>query len=575
VELLQRILAAHKNAPVGQVKIIIGSEKRLRKVIIFNTANGEIQRPASKLRDMETTLTSSGDESEDFGDSENGDEDRSEETTATSLDASDIGTPRSGRKSSRKKRKSKKRLATVQPRSFIEMADKDCQTIMVSEDIQPEEYANEDDWIRDLRKGHHDLKIEKAALKDQLNVLQSELDDKNRELLVLKARVEEMRSEVEQIRESRKRPMPPLGGLSLDDDSSSESSRKKKKKDPLRAEVTDRAVQKNPGLCDMQLDSASLRSFEMVSRVFLTYQTTYEWTYPPDPSEKAKLDARAESVTVELGTLQKTASQQKQELEHALKRIGQMGEAIAQRDEIIGNMEQQLIDARAAYKQSLNEMKDEHERDMETRLREMQDRMSLPKVSQATTDSHLEEVSLRIQTLNRDRARLDDELRRATEANRVMRARCDEMQDRLRRTERENLDLQEKATAATRQNKAVEYNSGLKMKFDALRKKHEELKREFERLKVSRAGRNDYDRKEETEVVERKPVDTKMAVRLEELRMKNEEMQLKLSKANSTNERLNQLVQRKEAQLTTLQEQIMDLRNQLAGRGGAARGRRS
>jgi chromosome segregation ATPase len=65
-------------------------------------------------------------------------------------------------------------------------------------------------------------------------------------------------------------------------------------------------------------------------------------------------------------------------------------------------------------------------------------------------------------------------------------------------------------------------------------------------------------------------------VKMEKLGRQNEELQLRLSKANATIDRLNQLVQRKEAQLSQIQEQLAQAKASAPkGQPGSARGRKT
>ena len=102
-----------------------------------------------------------------------------------------------------------------------------------------------------------------------------------------------------------------------------------------------------------------------------------------------------------------------------------------------------------------------------------------------------------------------------------------------------------------------------------------ELKRENAELKHSRPGRNDplggserrgqheIDQNDADEEIRSSRRIKSIEAKLMTLKTQNEEMQLRLGKANGTIERLNQLLQRKEAQLAKLKDQASQFKQQV------------
>ena len=627
VDLLQKTLAAHKNAPVGQIKIILGADKRKKKTIVMtNNADGELkivdpsllmEKPADSqkivttpeeipqakvLTDTDST-TSTDDESSSFN-----------ENSFSLVESSQIiGRKRKERQLKRMQRKEQEMMSTTQeaPRTSTlqefhvsQVAavtiDNGCQVgeglavpIFVETVVQ-QENPNEDQWLRDMRAILETVKKENLNLKKENATQKEELATRQQELSGLKAKLEEMRAEIDRLKaelrergSTRKRPpMSPLN-ISNDFSSSSEGSR------PVSPKASPRKIENDPLRADSDVDDMELArrmapkaklSISVKSSTFEAkrgmslefYHNENDEVIMPSEAEREIFEARNNAYKFECEKLQKAVSEREHDIEDMNHKIDQRDQMLQEMRKTIENLEHKLAEQRDAFHEKIIEMNNSAERILQSRLKEARDMdaiMNAKIAAAGPSEDDLAEVSRRIQQLNRDKDQLEGELRETKEAMRFMQRQNDQLQHQVRLLEMDKAQMQDRGLGSRHQ-ELKDYLSGLKMKYTALQKKYQDLQRTHEDLKRQKGARNDplmmsgisHSSEKDDQASARSEANAAAKLKTvifknEQLKTQNEEMQLRLSKAQQTIERLNQLVQRKETQLTTLQEQVAKYRN--------------
>lgn len=475
----------------------------------------------------------------------------------------------------------------------------------------------EDKWVRELRNKLKKYKSEKNNLSEQLKIAREEFnnkvkesDEKTLEIKSLNVRIEELlsqidglKSELKQLSKAQGKHKSPKSSrrnsdLELSDtdtedddlDSSSEgqSSARRKQKykslnredDPLRIDHKSYGVQVHQPGIELKMSKRS-QFFEVrPTKLKLSYQYNENDVFQlPTPDELDVIDARIKILQEEVFEAEHNAAQSEQKVEELRHKIDQKNQMIDELQKTIFNLEKRLDEQRDNFNEKLQKMNDEHDRTIEARLKQINDlnEVNSRRLNGSLNDTNLSDVSMRLEQLNRDKAKLIDELTETKEANKFNQRQNDQLKERLKKLQSQYDELNEKQMDSSRQ-KLMDYSSGLKIKYTALQKKYTELQRNYEDLKKFKESRNEplnltsRSRSSERSVdSDEGATSAKDAAKLqsanqkiEQLKTQNEEMQLKLGKSQVTIERLNQLLQRKEKQLTKIQEQAAQYKHMLA-----------
>ena len=555
VELLQKTLAAHKNAPVGQVKIILGTDKRKKKTIVMtNNAEGELKIVESsalldkvvtpqKIVQQEGVLQTSAQEvpqtnvvTDTDSTSSTDDESSSFNENEFSLVESSIAIGRKRKERQLKKTKQRElqlsstmesaKASTLQDFPTIKPSavtvDNGCQVgdglhaVIVQEPVATRDNADEDQWVRDMRKVLDNVKRENLSLKDQLSSQKDELGTKQQEVSGLKARLEEMRAEVDRLKSELRargstKKRPPMSPLNVSNDfsSSSEGDVSSAKATPRRSPRSP-MMEHDPLRMDDDIDdvelarrivpraklSISVRSstFEAKPVKLEFYHSGKDEVIMPCESDREIFEARSNAYKLECEKLQKSVSERDHDLENVNHKLDQKNQIIQEMQRTVASLEQRLSEQREAFHEKIIEMNNSAERILESRLKEARDMDALmygrPAPS-ASTDDDLAEVSRRIQRLNQDKDQLESQLRETKEMLKFVQRHNDQLQHQVRILEMDKAQIQERSMGTSRQQELKDYLSGLKMKYSALQKKHQEIQRKYEDLKRQKGARND------------------------------------------------------------------------------------
>lgn len=473
----------------------------------------------------------------------------------------------------------------------------------------------EDKWVRELRGKLKKVKSEKATLEEQLKAAREEFnkkvkesEEKTLEIKSLNVRIEDLLVQIDKLksdlkqnhskhkspRSSRRNSDIELSDDTDDDDPDSSSdgtisARRRKQKykslnredDPLRIDHEDASVQWYSGGVEVKISKRS-QYFEIrPTKLRLSYQYNEDDVFQlPTPEELDVIDARIKILQSEVFEAEHNAVQSEQKVEELQHKIDQKDQMISELQKTILNLEKRLDEQRDNFNEKLQKMNDEHDRTIEARLKQLNDLndVNSRRLTGPFSEANLSDVSMRLEQLNRDKAKLIDELTETKEAMKFMQRQNDQLKETLKKLQGKYDEISEKQMDSSRQ-KLMDYSSGLKIKYTALQKKYTELQRNYEDLKKFKESRNEPLDLTSRSRSSEKSVDSDNGgsasardaaklqsanLKIEQLKTQNEEMQLKLGKSQITIERLNQLLQRKEKQLTKIQEQATQYKHMLA-----------
>lgn len=506
----------------------------------------------------------------------------------------------------------------VYPDDFHPTANKNNSDKDEEKDSDKSMSGNEDRWVRELRGKLKKVKSEKAALVDQLKIAREdfnkksqESDQKSIEIRTLTVRVEDLLAQIDNLkselkqtggsksqsrvkspRSSRKNSELDVSDTDTEDELNSSSDygspRKKqhfrrlnREDDPLRVELKNAKVQViSPGVT-VSIPKRSVYFEVRPVKPKLSYEYNDDSVFQvPSPDELEIIDARIKILKSEVFEAETLAAESAREIEDLKRKIEQKDEMIDQMRRTNSNLEKRLEDERSNFQEKLTELRNDAERTLEARLKEARDldAVSNNPFGRGARETDLADVSMHMEQLNRDKAKLLNELTETKEALKFMQRQNGQLKDRLNQLQKDYNELKDKQTDTSRQ-KLVDYSSGLKMKFTALQKKYADLQKNYEDLKKYKESRNEPLNLTSTSRSSARSTDdgndgsssardaSKLKgamMKIEQMRTQNEEMQLRLGKAQTTIERLNQLLQSKERQMTKLQEQAAQYKHMLA-----------
>jgi chromosome segregation ATPase len=296
----------------------------------------------------------------------------------------------------------------------------------------------------------------------------------------------------------------------------------------------------------------------------------------PNEEERQVFLARQEAVRVEYDALQKTVTENEHVYAEQASSLERSQQIIAEMEGTISRLEQELAEQRNTFRERLLEYRTEAERYVTTVKTEVEDAgRAARNVSPVKEhDVDLEQVSQRLQMLNMSKASLTQELEDARESVKLTERRNRQLRARVSELEAQQKESEDKLNQTQRTRSVRDHTFQLKGKYTALKTKYQELETQYTQLRHSRLSRFDplmqqrqMSPRRDNELDELNAQKARISeTRIEVLRGRVEEMQVLLEKATGTIERLNQLVSRKETQLTHFHQQIAELKQELASR---------
>lgn len=300
----------------------------------------------------------------------------------------------------------------------------------------------------------------------------------------------------------------------------------------------------------------------------------------PSEEDRAIFNAKQDSLRAELKKVRKEASEYKNLLDQLRLELSQLLEIKDRMQDTIDRLNKQLMDERERYKENLIQFRNEADRAAESKVKEaldvhkVQNRLSNDLLN--LDDANLDNLSTRLKELNHMKSRLEDQLSEERASSQLAQKQCLRYQERLYAAEKERDQLKQELEQRKTDSKLTDYNAELHIRMKNLQKKYQDLKKENAELKQSRPARNDPKQGTEHPIDESDNEDTvnfknyslirstkSAEAKIMALRTQNEEMQLKLGKAQGTIDRLNQLLQRKEGQVEKLKEQSSAFKHQI------------
>ena len=300
----------------------------------------------------------------------------------------------------------------------------------------------------------------------------------------------------------------------------------------------------------------------------------------PSEEDRAIFNAKQDALRAELKKVRKEASEYKNLLDQLRLELSQLLEIKDRMQDTIDRLNKQLMDERERYKENLIQFRNEADRAAESKVKEaldvhkVQNRLSNDLLN--LDDANLDNLSTRLKELNHMKSRLEDQLSEERASSQLAQKQCLRYQERLYAAEKERDQLKQELEQRKTDSKLTDYNAELHIRMKNLQKKCQDLKRENAELKQSRPARNDPKQGTEHPIDESDNEDTtnfknyslirstkSAEAKIMALRTQNEEMQLKLGKAQGTIDRLNQLLQRKEGQVEKLKEQASAFKHQI------------
>lgn len=297
----------------------------------------------------------------------------------------------------------------------------------------------------------------------------------------------------------------------------------------------------------------------------------------PSKEQQEVFRAKQNALKRDYDALQKQIVEKEKLCREAEDRLAQNEEVVRGLNETISRLEDEMKQQRTAFQEKLLEYKngaDQYIKTVLTQSREIE-RAKIAKDPPAMArEEKLEKVAERIRILNEEKERLEEDLSNAEEMSRLLERQNKQLMMRIKAMEDERHQTEERITGAQRQQSLQKYSSQMRTKYNELKSKYSELETQYNELKRTKTARFDplMMSRIMTRSAERESSagDPEIAAKLKQteitagqLKVRNDELQSLLARANATIERLNQLLARKETQLTHFHEQISQLKHEL------------
>ena len=459
-------------------------------------------------------------------------------------------------------------------RTSVEIQTSDTDLLANLPDIifGPKEDEDRDEWVVELRRKLIEASRERDKWRRLYESIMRDLENAMNENKNLLDTIQNLKDEINDANKSGRSPS--LKNISPKASASLLHSTLLNPNSYDRGSLTDRAVQVKPRKVDIA--NTSIISFEVAFKPKLQRVSFADNAIiSPSPEEKEIFDAKQNALRTELEAVRQEATKNKHQVEAINDELKQQ---LAIRDRLqatIDALNQKLNEQRDIYKETLTNLRNEADRYADTKVKEAIEAYQISSRingNGSDKDADLSSVSTRIAELNHLKAKLEEELSEEKASSAMAQKQAQVYRQKLKAMEAERDELQADLRKKGNDNQLQEYNAELHLRMRNLEKRYQDLKRENYELKHARPARNDPGAANMHTIDESDtpttPRDTSRAQRNAEtrimaLRTQNEEMQLRLGKANGTIDRLNQLLQRKEAQITKLKEQSSAFKQQI------------
>jgi DNA repair exonuclease SbcCD ATPase subunit len=427
--------------------------------------------------------------------------------------------------------------------------------------------GDRDPWVVDINQRYKECERQRRELQVRLAQLQAEHDILSSEASGLRTHADDLIAEIE--RANRTGRQPSLANVPSPQVSSIPSHADIPQ--TYRANLTTRATQARFRPTFEMSGTSEIFSQRKV-RPPLSIAVDLGAIIAPSPEQVQVFQARQNVLRMELDKVQRDLSQAELANGDLKRQLDQREQLVAKLQDTIGDLEAQLAAQRANYQESLNTLRDESLRYADSRVKEAMDVRSVTDRFDRSPAGQLEElssVSQRIAQLNKEKERLEEQLREERANVSIGQRQVANYAQRVQTLEAERDRLIEEVQKRDDKGQMQEWNGEVHLKLKRLERKYAVLKEQNEQIRRARPNRDfegpsehaiDASESEDGRDPRRVRTDD---VRLMTMRTQNEEMQAKLARAQGTIDRLNQLLQRKEAQIGKLKEQMVETKQQL------------
>lgn len=555
LEILQATLAQHKNKPISEVKIVVGGDGGKQRATVFSKPGG-----FSRTNTQEIDSDSYDEEESDYDYEE--DSQDNEPSLADKVKGSKLMRVMSFTKDKPQQKTMNITEGQVTPRKGDGQAKKQTKTKAVQTDpvesFDPYEHPpfskeDMDEWARTLQEKYIELKELLRRLKSENNQLKEQNDLYSKQNADLTLKNSDLNQE--------------LNALSKDQNNRNSGTQN---------------INRTPKSAKLTQTEGLFLSLDISRPVFYSKFDTIgplvvagELAYPSDDlmfvlsqreiDENNLLD-NLKQLNIKLSHDVDELKRQNNEKDN---RIADLENLLKESQRTIELLQKKLEDQRAAFKEKFINLKNEADRYVEQRVKDALDLRAV----QEQNGGHfgrddLGDVALELKRKNAKIQELTDLLKDKDDAIRMAEAQRDAALKKLNETSQ----LFSESTTTVNDDKAnpsttaAEFNSELKLRYTKLQKKYNALLKEYNLLKKQKneGTFSSTDKSSSNEDIFQKEMAKMKQIKARAVaaEQKNEELTLLLKKANQTIAQLNELLQRKEAKLDRLQEQVSQLKQQ-------------
>ena len=289
----------------------------------------------------------------------------------------------------------------------------------------------------------------------------------------------------------------------------------------------------------------------------------------PTDEEKRIMEARERERSNKMSEALTTSANLQAQLDEYLKKLNQKDGIIHDNQETIENLRKQLKELAEHYKERLKEFKEESERNVEARLREMQDALAAGNggAGNGPNYSALPEVARRLKELNNENDVLQKRINDLEEMLSGSNQLAEQYRQRIKalESEKENKDdipvkgRQEGPLSHPYAQKLQRQNAELKKKIAYLNDQIDQLRSTRQRYEPIQTDHSASDTNRDQEQIERLTAQMKSyKAKYIQVKSQQDELLLRLEKEKETTERLKTMLQKRE----TVVQKLTDKNNQ-------------
>ncbi|KAH0795118.1 hypothetical protein GPJ56_000961 [Histomonas meleagridis] len=292
----------------------------------------------------------------------------------------------------------------------------------------------------------------------------------------------------------------------------------------------------------------------------------------PDAKAQEIFNARNNALKNELLQIQHESIENKHKCETLQEKLQQNETIITKLQNTIDNLEAELSKQRDKYKERLKQVKIDAYKYAKSKLKEEIELNNITATNNniknnKTNENELNEISKHITKLNQEKNSLQMELEEERENVLLLQNQTEQYRIRLKATENELNDMRNQMLRTNTTLRVNEFNAEMRTRMKILNDKNVKLREKVKELttKLKEMQENNTNNENENnwksnEINENENANKdnrrikSVEAKYMKLQVQNEELQLRLGRANGTIERLNQILQRKEEQLTKLKD---------------------